>query len=170
MAVKRATGYSVWHFLFRFLGLTGLVVGIVALIVWRYMPDEDLAWQIAAGGGIARAQEESSGEELTPRSGCRLKLIDRLVELTFREQIDAAQEPGRPGVALAGLRLVRMVIETGRPALRVYLGYRISTGDEQLPKRLQIRCARKPAGGADDGDPQVRALTHPDTQEPPTRR
>lgn len=53
MAVKRTTGYSVWHFLFRFLGLTGLVVGIVALIVWRYLPEEDLAWQIAAGGGVA---------------------------------------------------------------------------------------------------------------------
>ncbi len=71
------------------------------------------------------------------------------------EQIDAAQQPGGPGVAFAGFRLIGVVVETGGPPLRIDLGNRVAAGQKQLPKRLQIRGARKPAGGADDRDQLV---------------
>ena len=73
------------------------------------------------------------------------------------EQIDAGQQPGGPGIAFARLRLVRVVIETRGPALRVDFGNRIGTRQQQLPKRLQIGGAWKPAGGAND---RYQLVTH----------
>ena len=71
------------------------------------------------------------------------------------KQIDAGQQPGRPGIALAALVLVRVVIKARRPPRLVDLGDGIRAGDEQLPERLQIGRAGESAGGADDRDQLV---------------
>src|SRR5205807_10090675 len=54
------------------------------------------------------------------------------------KQVDAGQQPGRPGIALAALVLVRVVIKARRPPRLVDLGDGIRAGDEQLPERRQI--------------------------------
>ena len=71
------------------------------------------------------------------------------------KQVDAGQQPGRPGIALAALVLVRVVIKARRPPRLVDLGDSIRAGDEQLPERLQIGRAGESAGGADDRDQLV---------------
>src|ERR1700732_3717629 len=73
------------------------------------------------------------------------------------EQVDTANQPCCPRVALAGLVTIGMVEESGRPTLRIDLGDRIRPGGEQSPEGLQILRSRESAGRSDDRD---RSVTH----------
>src|SRR6516225_6897479 len=84
-------------------------------------------------------------------------LAGRDAEERRLEEIDAIDQPGCPGVALARLATVWMIKKFLGPALRIDLGDGVLPGIEQPPESFQVLCPRKPAGCSDDRD---RSVTH----------
>src|SRR5215813_1789784 len=85
------------------------------------------------------------------------RLAGRDTEEGRLEEIDAIDQPGRPGVALAWFATVWMIKKLSGPALRVDFRDRVLPGSEQSPESFQVLCPRKPAGCSDDRN---RSVTH----------
>ena len=82
------------------------------ILAERELPDARRVL-IPTNGGIARAQKESGWKELSSRSGSGLQLRGRFIEVTFREQIDAAPERANDQVATVECLTRRSVIAAG---------------------------------------------------------